>query len=662
MAKKSKTIITPAAENAISTAQHTTGTSKKWEWDLRSFRMQALILVLIGLLFYANSFVNEYALDDNPIIIDNEYVQSGITGIPSILKHDAMEKFFERNNATGKLTGGRYRPLSIISFAIEQQILGPNVKPEATNAAEQTAYHDKLVSDMHFRHVINVLLYLLAAVVLLVFLRKIVFPADPLAAFIAAIIFVIHPIHTEVVANVKSRDEIMSLLFICLTFIKAFQYKDTGKKQHLLATICYFFLALLSKEYAVTLLVLLPLALFVLGKYSIKESVRSAMPLLAPFAIYVLLRVSSVVPAGADAGSDVLNNPYLYASAIQKSASVIAVLFDYLKLLVLPYPLSSDYSYNQIPYSDFSSIKVWGTLLLYAAMIVYGYILTKKRHPAAFGIWVLLVFLLLVSNIFFNIGATMGERLIYHSSLGFAILFACITSLIYKKATNAATAHRILIGFMSVVIIVAAFITIGRNADWKSDMTLFLKDVQTVPNSAVANQFAGAACVKYSENVQDEQEKKDWLRKGLAYLNKALQIHKKYTDGYLNRGVAYYKLGEYEKALADCDTVTLHFPQHPGLGYLSYVVSDHYFNMAIARCKVQDFPASFPLFRKALEASPRDPELWYNMGYAYYCNKEFDKAKDAANMALKFNANFPRAITLLNLCKPKEDGKETGTP
>src|SRR6202042_67790 len=97
---------------------------------------------------------------------------------------------------------------------------------------------------------------------LLYFFRYIVFKDNPVIAFIAALLFVIHPIHTEVVANVKSRDEIMSLLFLCITFIFAFKYQEQKNKWFIIAGLVSYFLAFLSKEYAIGMVVLLPLAFY----------------------------------------------------------------------------------------------------------------------------------------------------------------------------------------------------------------------------------------------------------------------------------------------------------------------------------------------------------------------------------------------------------------
>ena len=198
------------------------------------FRTQAIILSLIGLIFYFNSFFNEFALDDGIVIIKNEYVQQGVGGLGKIFTKDAYDSFYRSMNAKDQLSGGRYRPLSIATFALEQEVIGLN--PTDPKAVQDPA------RGMHLRHVVNVCLYIISVLVLLQLLRTTIFSSNTDIAFITDLLFLIHPIHTEVVANVKSRDEIMSLLFIGLTFMSALRYLNTNRIKDLILGLAYFFL------------------------------------------------------------------------------------------------------------------------------------------------------------------------------------------------------------------------------------------------------------------------------------------------------------------------------------------------------------------------------------------------------------------------------------
>ncbi len=639
-------------------------------FSFSDFRTQAIIIGIIGFLFYFNSIFNEFALDDGIVINKNEYVQQGIKGIPKILSKDAYDSFYRQMNAKDQLSGGRYRPLSIVTFAIEQEFIGTNPSGKFKdncwdkNANGKTDLDEDVNNDglwnemdcmvygMHVRHFINILLYVLAVVVLLYFLRTIVFPLEPDIAFIATLLFTIHPIHSEVVANVKSRDEIMSLLFICLTFIYAFAYKNDKKIPTLLKALLYFFLALLSKEYAITLIVLLPLAFYLFKNYSIKESLRSFTPYSLVILIYLMVRFSIVVLKANVPDNEVLNNPYLFATPSQKIATEISTTLNYLKLLLFPHPLSADYSYSAIPYKNITNPVVWLSVFTHIGMLIAGIQLFKKRHVLSFAIAFYLLNLLLVCNIFLNIGATMGERLIYHSSVGFAMALAFLLVKGLQKIKHPISTKRTLLYvLLGVVAIASAFKTVERNADWKNDITLFTKDVEAVPNSALANGNAGARYIDLSERPENKAQEKELLAKAIHYLDKALLIHPRYVTSYINRGLVYYKQGDLEKTKENWDMVEVYYPHYPDIPRYRDVLAVGYLNRALTFGKEQKFNEAIVAMETGIHIAPGNAEIWYNLGGAYYTIKNYPKAIEAWEKTIQLKPDHQQAKEGLNALK-----------
>src|ERR1043165_4192187 len=88
-------------------------------------KIAMIVIGIVGFVFYITSINGEYALDDGIIIHQNDHVLKGIRGIKGIITKDAYESFYRRMCATDQLAGGRYRPLSVVSFAIEQEFMGP---------------------------------------------------------------------------------------------------------------------------------------------------------------------------------------------------------------------------------------------------------------------------------------------------------------------------------------------------------------------------------------------------------------------------------------------------------------------------------------------------------------------------------------------------------
>ncbi len=548
---------------------------------LYSFKVQAVIVGFLAFALYANTFQHEYALDDTIVIAKNAYVYEGFTRLDSIFTTDTYGGYYKLFNSSNQLAGGRYRPLSIATFAIEQQFLGaiPEKKVDSVvaHAGEFGPQEDKLNHDMHVRHVFNVLWYTLSVIVLLYFLRYVVLKNNPLIAFMAAILFAIHPIHTEVVANVKSRDEILSILFICTTFICAFKYYDLKEKKWLIAGLISFFLALLSKEYGISLLVLLPLALYLCRPSLIEDCIKLVLPYLAVFAIYFVIRKLIVAPMSPDAVEDILNNPYALAAGHEEKATQISTTLNYLKLLIFPHPLSADYSYNSIPYKDFSDLQVWLSLVVHIGLIYLFFYYLKRKSVMAFAIAFYLLNLLLICNIFFNIGGTMGERLIYHSSVGFALAVAFFLNMAMEKIKPAATGKMVVAGCMVLIIGLCSYKTIDRNKYWKNDQTLFFEDIKVQPNSVLVNADVASSYVNNAELDKDDKQKEIDIRKGIWYFSKAIEINPKFVSGYLNRGMAYFKLRQPDSAYYNLDQVRQLYPRYPKLGEMFYNVGVNFY-------------------------------------------------------------------------------------
>src|SRR5438477_1936557 len=127
-------------------------------------KTQCLVLVGLGLILYANTFTNRYAFDDGIVIQKNQYVQEGLAGIPKIFASDVYASFYALMGVEQQLSGGRYRPLSIATFALEQQLFGSK---ESVKPADDVAM---------VRHVVNVALYILSVVLLLYFVREHILP------------------------------------------------------------------------------------------------------------------------------------------------------------------------------------------------------------------------------------------------------------------------------------------------------------------------------------------------------------------------------------------------------------------------------------------------------------------------------------------------------
>jgi tetratricopeptide (TPR) repeat protein len=572
-----------------------------------------IALFILSFLFYFNTVHNEYALDDDVVITYNEYVQQGVSGISQILSTDIYESYYRQNNAEQQLTGGRYRPLSIVTFAIDKQLFG---------------------NEPGGKHLVNALLYALSIVVIFsCFYRS--FRLSLAVSLFSAFLFAIHPIHTEVVANIKSRDEILSLLFYVLTIIYFLKWKDTDRKIYLLSTLGMFFLALLSKEYAVTLLVILPAVAFVFRRENILQSLKAGVWLLFPFIVYALLRYK-FVGIGSVVQTDPLNDPYLFASGTERTATCFYILLKYLSSLLVPVPLSADYSFSQIAYRSFSDPGVWISILIYASFIagtLYG--LYKRKKLAIAGL-IYVLNLALVSNFIFNIGATMGERLIYHSSLGFCLAAGLLLEPVFQKKSYAvkvaiAAATTMLLAF-------CIYIIIPRNNDWKNSDTLFIHDVEVVPNSVLVNSNAARGYIYKAFAAKDANQKKALFEKAGGYALKALKLHPAFTNAHINYGLILFHLGQYDSCIAHWKQAYNLLPSNPQIKVNAQIL----FNKGM-EAGLKDVNTAIYFLKGSTEVIPLNPVYWSNLGGAYYTNHQFEEARQCWNKTLQLDPNDDNA-------------------
>jgi len=621
-------------------------------YSFNSFRFQAILLTIIGLVCFANSFKNLYALDDQVVILKNEYVQEGFAGLPKIFSSDAIASFYEQYNSEQQLSGGRYRPLSIATFAIEQQLFD-TVRTDNTVKLINQSETKPPGTLAYIRHVVNVISYILSVLALLYFLRNFIFKEQPLIAFLTSLLFIIHPIHTEVVANIKSLDEIFSFLFFMLTFIFAFRYHETEKKKDLWLAMAFYFLAFLSKEYAITLLVLLPMLFYIVKKDTLAKSVTRAFPYLLVAVVFLLIRTSVIGITNTAESSDIQNNPFFFATDIEKLATKIQILLHYLSLMFYPNVLSCDYSYNTIPYVDFSNGWVWLSLFIYTGMVVAMIILFRKRNIISFALAFYLLHLFLVSNLVFDLGATMGERLAYHSSLGFVMIIAIGINFLLQKINQPILQKITLVALCSVLVFWSAAKDIKRNKEWMSADTVALADVKKYPNSMVLNSNSAMALINLASLQSDSVKKIKILDSAVANLKKAVTIYPLLVNAYLNMGVAYAQEGNLDKAKESWDSVKVISPNDPILPQHYEYLGITYYNKAFLSEKTDPKMAVY-LFEKATECDPNNAGYLnaVAIGY-YYVTKEPEKARQAWEKSLRLVPNNQPALIGMALFNKK---------
>jgi len=603
-----------------------------------NYTCEFLFLLIISIALYANTFWNGFVLDDAMSVTNNKFVQQGILGVGKIFSTDSLFGFVGYVN---DLQGGRYRPLSLLVFAFEKQFWGNNP---------------------HYFHLVNIILWVLTTLVIFNFLRKYIFKDKTDIAFITSLLFIIHPIHTEVVANIKSLDEILSLLFLMSSVTLLFNYL-TNKSRNiflLITSLLLYFIALFSKEYGLTFLFIIPLMIHFFTVIDIKRNLKLIIPFASLFIAYFLIRYS-IVGLNNTVSNLLQNNPFLYATPITKLATIMFCLLKYIALLVFPHPLSYDYTYNQIPIVGFGNPFVILSLIIYIGMFVYAVLRLKSKDILAFGILFFMVSIFITSNILIEIGALMGERFLFQPSLGFSIIAGYLIYLgLSKLKRQYRTIGAALI--IGLLMILGGYKTIARNAEWKSEYHLYTKDVLSVPNSAIANNNAGVAIINYTDSCKTATHKTENYLLAISYCRKSNKIQRDFFDGYVNAAFGLIRLGRYDEAADELEKLKKLNPNFYKLGnintYLVNLFSDiahkdadkgnlnlaihhmekamtldstfigTYNNLGILYCMTKQFPKAIHIYETGLKANPSDMNMLTNLSLAYKSIGAQNKAND----------------------------------
>ncbi|MCX6268229.1 MAG: tetratricopeptide repeat protein [Bacteroidetes bacterium] len=555
-----------------------------------------LLIFLFAFVLYGNTLTHDYALDDMIVITDNTFTKKGLSGIKEIFSYDSFTGFFGVEKKL--VAGGRYRPLSIASFAVEYALMGGQ--------------------NPFFSHLINILLYALTGSFIFILFSRLVKPPPGKSSylnipFFATMLFLAHPIHTEVVANIKGRDEILALLFPLAALSLTIRYFNTRKAVFLfLANLC-FFLGLLSKENAITFIIIIPLTVFFFLKVPLKKNLMTGVSFLFTALIFVFIRflVLGYINSG-ELPKELLNNPFLEATQGQKFGTIIYTLGLYVKLLLFPHPLTHDYYPYHIPLISMADWRALISFAVYVMMIIYSVVKFKSKDMIAYGILFYLLTLFIVSNLLFSVGTFMNERFIYMPSLGFVIIIAClIIDKLPSIIKNVGTYKKFATGVFLVTLFLLTLLTYSRNKAWKDNFSLFTTDVKVSENSIKCNVSAGGDYIKKAGLETDTAKQAEYYQSAIMHLEKAINIYPKAINGLVLYGnvLTLYKK-DYKEALRQYLTALEYSPFDKNAYSNTLQVLGSLDSKQETEYKIN-------VLRRLNSINPNNPDVNYNLGKLY---------------------------------------------
>ena len=581
---------------------------------LSTVKVLCLLLSAITFVLYINTLHNGFVLDDVIMVKENTIVAKGFGGITELLTTPHMRGYLIIPNDT-------YRPLSLVMFAIEYGFFGLN---PAVN------------------HFFNVVVFAGCVVLLFLFLNKFFEGKKPLAAFIGAFLFAVHPVHTEVVANIKSRDELLCFLFAFLSLNIFMNYMREAKMTQLLLGTFTLFLAFISKENVITFLGVIPLFFFFYKNESKQRAMFISGGAIAAAAAFIIIRaiILKEYHANETAQIEFIDNALTKAPNIaSRIATSVHISGKYLWLLFIPYPLICNYSYNAIPFSTFADISTLAALAAYAAMIYFAVsrFIKDKKDPFAFAIFYYLMTIALFNNMFILIGAEMGERFLFMASAGWCIAAAAVADKWLIK-TNTEDINQLkspkILAICIPALLVFGGMTFARNRDWNGNVNLYRIDLEKSPNDSRLNYYLGTALAEtlYMEEP-DTSKRKEIDKEALSHIRQALAIYPDFSEANAEAGRIFDRQMRYDSAeYYDRRALQLN-PNHP-------VATN---NLGSIFLETGQYRLAIQTFKRALEINPNFVLAYFNMARTYVALKQFDSGIYCYHKMLELNPGYSDA-------------------
>ena len=589
----------------------------------------AAVLALVAILIYSNTFHHRFVLDDHGIIKNNKITKASV----SLENTKLIFSTPHRKGDFSDLENSLYRPFTKLVFNIEWNVFQGNA---------------------HAFHIVNTLLYALIGIFMFLILYDI-FQKKWVVAFLTTLLFIVHPIHTEVVANVKSADEILSLLGSLMALRCLQLYFTKEKMLFLVLAVLSFLMGLFSKESTVVIIGIIPLFIYFFSNLSIKKNAIISSIMAACAFIFLICRwkVLHIYPAPSplsalDNYMVLCKNP-AYPDTYQ-FPSAVHTLGLYIQTFFYPYPLSCDYSYSTMIPVGFTDIGFLVSFLLFIAMFVFAIWKWKEKSVIGFGFLWFFVSMSLTSNVFMLIGTSFGERLLFVPSLGLCLSLVYALSLFLNKEKSEGSFFSmlgkapLLFGIVFLVSSMYMYKTYARNNDWESDFGLFSKDIESYPNSThllfyMGNHLSGTerkevltdkmSALGYTpQQINDSSAKES--AKSIYYLSKSLSIYPALpSDGYNQLGKAYFNIGQldsaykyYTRAFKE-DTTNSIFTNNIGTVFYNKGLALRQTNPVEA---MQLFTTAIPFFLKANLKDTTESDFMNNIACVYGITNRYDSA------------------------------------
>ncbi|CAG9812134.1 unnamed protein product [Chironomus riparius] len=567
-----------------------------------------LIIICINIICYYRSIDGDFVFDDSVAILKNRDVYEGQ------FNRKTFENIFIHNdfwgsNITMKDSHKSYRPLTTLTFLIERHI---------NNGLDSRSM--KLV---------NLIIHIVNCCLLLNFLHAIL--NNRQTAFIATVLFCVHPIHTEAVCGIVSRSDLMAcfIFLMCGIFYFYVFYKD-GTAVNFSYSLIYLiiiglmsFIGILFKENAVMIMPTLA-ALDIARNLKLFKSLSKISSLILRLVLMLIFTTLIVffrlwMQNFSTPEFRIEDNPI--AATDSQLTRILSQNFLYcfnFYLLLMPDWLSFDWSFESIEKMEgFEDVRIFGILVFHGMLIVIVLRGIRKRKLLTALVLLIIPFTPAIGII--KVGFVIAERILYIPSIGFSIYVA----IGYKKLIKNFKFLRPYL-YMSFILLIIfhSMKTYTRSLDWRTESQLFFSALKIVPKNAKV--YYNIARIS-SENKQIEMSVK--------FYRHAIRLHPNYESAHMNLGNIYRELNEFEKAKFHLNKAVEILEEFPTA----------WMNLGIVQAVLKDFESSEQSYLKALSYRKNYANCYYNMGNLYIEMKNSSAAIEHWKRSIAINPGHRKA-------------------
>ncbi|KAG9490438.1 hypothetical protein GDO78_006007 [Eleutherodactylus coqui] len=604
------------------------------------------VLSCVVALCYWNSLFCGFVFDDVSAILDNKDLHP-TTPIKKLFQND-----FWGTPMSEERSHKSYRPLTVLTFRL-------NYLFSELNAVSY--------------HLLNLFLH---AVVCVIFLKVCKLFLDNRTSLIAALLFAVHPIHTEAVTGVVGRAELLSSIFLLAAFLSYTKSKGPDNCivwAPIAAAVFLVAVATLCKEQGITVVgiccvyevfvaqgytlpVLWDTAVqILLGKgsipYSLLQTLLKLVVLMFSTLLLVVIRVQviqSQLPVFTR-----FDNPAAVSATPTRQLTFNYLLPVNAWLVLNPSELCCDWTMGTIPLVEsFLDIRNLATLLFFCFLgnlVIYSVRYSgDSSKTVLMGLCLIVLPFIPASNLFFPVGFVVAERVLYVPSMGFCILVAHG----WKKLSSKRLRKLSWI-FLALVLFTHAVKTFNRNWDWESEYTLFMSALKVNKNNA-----------KLWNNVGHALENERNYAKALRFFKQATHVQPDDIGAHMNVGRTYKNLNKSKEAEESYLIAKSLMPQViPGKRYAARVAPNHlnvYINLAnLIRANESRLEEADQLYRQAISMRPDFKQAYISRGELLLKMNKPLEAKEAYLRALELdgmNADlwYNLAIVYIELKDPNE--------